>query len=144
MFQDRPQPSATRVSSRARAVTLARRTLTVLPARDGIHFAHHDQEQADVITIHSFFMMTEADWAEMQRWGLNPAKTPVPLRISVSSRLARNIPCAREPLRIDMTLEALWQHDALTMHARAQSLYPAAVFLLPLLSLPHAAHGMGI
>lgn len=117
-----------RLANATRSVTLERRTLTVLPAHDGIRITCDEYGEIDAIEIGADLALAADDQAELLRRGVGLGDADLcrlPLRIAVPKPLWRNIPCAREPLRIAISLEAVCANGAITLHARAHRLFPA-------------------
>ena len=122
------RPGSDRLASAARSVTLARRTLTVMPAHDGIRITCDESGEIAAIEIAAALALSPDDHADLLRRGIGLGDAGLgrlPLRIAVPKTLWRNIPCAREPLRIAISLEALYANEAITLHARAHRLFPA-------------------
>lgn len=110
------------------SVTLARRTLTVLPAHDGILMTCDKTDEITAIEIRAALDLSPGDQTDLLRRGIASADTgdgTLSLRIAVPKPLWRNIPCAREPLRIEISLEAVCANGTITLHARAHRLFPA-------------------
>lgn len=115
-----------RPASAQHFVTLGRRTLTVLPAHDGVRITW-DETEILAIEIVGVLALTPEDQADLLRRGIELGDTGIrrlPMRIIVPKALWCNIPCAREPLRITISLEAICANLAITLHARAHRLFP--------------------
>ena len=99
-----------------------------MPAHDGIRITCDESGEIAAIEIAAALALSPDDHADLLRRGIGLGDAGLgrlPLRIAVPKTLWRNIPCAREPLRIAISLEALYANEAITLHARAHRLFPA-------------------